>query len=74
MRRNQGLARYSWPSWFGKASILGQAQTGLGPRLILLLTQTAVCPDQMLAVMVLSQHRVSSFKTVRPGAPCSTDA
>ena len=24
----------------------------------------------MLAVMLLSQHRVSSFKTVRPCAPC----
>ena len=28
------------------------------------------CPDQMLAVMVLSQHRVLSSKTVRPRAPC----
>ena len=28
------------------------------------------CLDQMLAVMLLSQHRVSSFKTVRPRAPC----
>ena len=28
------------------------------------------CPDQMLAVMLLSQHRVSSSKTVRPRAPC----
>ena len=27
--------------------------------------------DQMLAVMLLSQHRVSSSKTVRPRAPCS---
>ena len=27
-------------------------------------------PDQMLAVMVLSQHRVSSSKTVRTRAPC----
>ena len=26
------------------------------------------CPDQMLAVMLLSQHRVSSSKTVRPRA------
>ena len=26
------------------------------------------CPDQMLAVMLLSQHRVSSSKTVRPHA------
>ena len=26
--------------------------------------------DQMLAVMSLSQHRVSSSKTVRPRAPC----
>ena len=28
------------------------------------------CPDQMLAVMVLSQHRILSSKTVRPRAPC----
>ena len=28
------------------------------------------CLDQMLAVMSLSQHRVSSFKTVRPRASC----
>ena len=28
------------------------------------------CPDQMLAVMFFSQHRVSSSKTVRPRAPC----
>ena len=27
-------------------------------------------PDQMLAVMVSSQHRVSSFKTIRLCAPC----
>ena len=26
--------------------------------------------DQMLAVMLLSQHRVSSSKTVRPRSPC----
>ena len=28
------------------------------------------CLDQLLAVMLLSQHRVSSSKTVRPRAPC----
>ena len=28
------------------------------------------CPDQMLAVMLLSQHRVLSFKTVRPSVTC----
>ena len=28
------------------------------------------CLDQMLAVMLLSQHRVSSSKTVRPRASC----
>ena len=28
------------------------------------------CLDQMLAVMLLSQHQVSSSKTVRPRAPC----
>ena len=39
-----------------------------GRGFILLLSQTAVL-DQTLAVMSLSQHRVSSFKTVRPRAP-----
>ena len=28
------------------------------------------CLDQMLAVVLLSQHRVSSSKTVKPRAPC----
>ena len=28
------------------------------------------CRDQMLALMSLSQHRVSSSETVRPRAPC----
>ena len=28
------------------------------------------CLNQMLAVLLLSQHRVSSSKTVRPQAPC----
>ena len=28
------------------------------------------CQDQRLAVMLVSQHRVSSSKTVRPCAPC----
>ena len=28
------------------------------------------CPDQMLAVVLLSQHRVSSSKTVRPRVSC----
>ena len=29
-------------------------------------------PDQMMAVILLSQHPVSSSKTVRPRAPCGT--
>ena len=28
------------------------------------------CPEQMLAMMLLTQHRVSSSKTVRPRASC----
>ena len=28
------------------------------------------CPNKMLPVMLLSQHRVSSSQTVRPRAPC----
>ena len=41
-----------------------------GHGFIFLLSYLLYCPDQMLAVMVLSQYRVSSFKTVRPRAPC----
>ena len=33
-------------------------------------TRLLHCLNQMLAVMLLSQHRVSSSKTVRPRAPC----
>ena len=40
-----------------------------GRGFILLLPQAALLPDQMLAVMLLSQHRVSSSKTVRTRAP-----
>ena len=29
------------------------------------------CPDQMLTVILLSHHRISSCKTVRPHAPCN---
>ena len=32
------------------------------------------CPDQMLAVVLLSQHRVLSFKTVRPRTPCGAQS
>ena len=31
------------------------------------------CLDQMLVVISLSQHRVSSSKTIRPRAPCGAD-
>ena len=37
---------------------------------MLLLPRLLCCPDQMLAVIWLSQHQVSSSKTVRPRAPC----
>ena len=41
-----------------------------GRGFILLLRQTTALPDQMLAVVLLRPHRVSSSKTVRPCAPC----
>ena len=41
-----------------------------GRGFILLLPRLLHCVNQMLAVMSLSQHRVSSSKTVRPRAPC----
>ena len=55
--------------WKGIHSRLDKNRTGAEglsfyyPRLL-------YCPDQMLAVKLLSQHRVSSFKTVKPRAPC----
>ena len=53
----------------------GQTRQKDGDRgFILLHLNRMCCPDQMLAVMELSQHRVSSSKTVRPvilrGARC----
>ena len=60
---------YSWSS-FRRASTLGQTQAGLGQEYILLLIMLLYCLYQMLAVMVLSQHRVSSSKTVISCAPC----
>ena len=41
-----------------------------GRGFILFYPRLLYCPDQMLAVMLLSQHQVSSSKTVRPRAPC----
>ena len=41
-----------------------------GRGFILLLPRLLYCLDQMLAVVLLSQHRVSSSKTVRPRTPC----
>ena len=41
-----------------------------GRGLILLLSRLLYCQDQMLAMMLLSQHRVFSSKTVRPRVPC----
>ena len=56
---------------FGRAFTPGQTQTGLGPRVYsFYFPRLLYCPDQMLAVMLLSQHRVSSSKIVRPRAPC----
>ena len=42
-----------------------------GPRVYPFITpDCCYCLNQMLAVMSLSQHRVLSYKTVRPRAPC----
>ena len=41
-----------------------------GRGFIFLLPQTAALSESDLAVVLLSQHRVSSSKTVRPRAPC----
>ena len=53
-------------SSFEKASSPVQTQTGLGPRVHPFSTPgCCTCLNQMLAVIVLSQHRVSSSKIVR---------
>ena len=57
-------------SSFGKVSIPGQTQTGLG-RLSFYYSRLLYFLDQMLAVVLLSKYRVSSSKTVRPRAPCA---
>ena len=54
-------------SSFEEVSTPGQTQRGLGP---IYYPRLLHCLDQTLAVMLLSQHRVSSSKTVRPRAPC----
>ena len=43
---------------------------GWGRGFILLVPQAAYCLNQMLAMVLLSQHQVLLFKTVRPRAPC----
>ena len=45
------------------------SRTG-GERLSFYYPRLLHCLDQMLAVVLLSQHRVSSSKTARPRAPC----
>ena len=54
----------------GKPSTLGQTQKEFGLRVIFFFSRLLNFLDQMLAVMVLSQHQVSSSKTVRPQGPC----
>ena len=49
------------------------SQTRLDPRVYFFITRsysTARTMAKMLAVMVLSQHRVSLFRNVRPRPPC----
>ena len=50
--------------------IHSRSDTNRGQWFILLQPQDAVLLEQMLKVMVLNQHRVSSSKTVRPRASC----
>ena len=56
---------------FEEVSTPGQTQTGPGPKgLSFYYPRLLYCLDQMLAVMLLSQHWVLSSKTIRPRAPC----
>ena len=56
---------------FGKASTPDQSQTELGPRVYFFYyLRLLCCLDQMLLVMVLSQHWVLSSRAIRPLAPC----
>ena len=49
-----------------RASTLNQIQTGLGQKFYPFTLLDFYCRDQMLAMVVLSQHRVSSSKTFKP--------
>ena len=57
---------------FEEVSTPGQTQTGLGPRVILLLPQATVLPgsDAGSDVIKFRYHRALSSKTVRPCATC----
>ena len=67
------MALNSSSSSFKKASALGWTQAGLVPR-VYTLPQAAILPGLYAGCDVigwlLSQHQVSSSKTVRPHAPC----
>ena len=55
----------------GRESTPGQTRTGLGLRIYpFYYPRLLHCLDQMLAMMLKSQHRVLLSKTVRPCAPC----
>ena len=64
----------------GSAAVWGSKRINPRPQSCLCLTWSGCslnddprllhCLNQMLAVVLLSQHRVSSSKTVRPRAPC----
>ena len=54
----------------GRPSTLGQTQTTQAQRFILVLPQAAALHGQMLAAMALSQHRVSSSRTIRSRHAC----
>ena len=66
----------NWPREVGFVVVVwkgihsSQTRPGLGPRVIFYYPRLLCCPDQMLAVVLPCQHRVSSSKTVRPRAPC----
>ena len=55
--------------WKGIHSRSGTNRTGASS-LSFYYLRLLYCPDQMLAEILLSQHRVSSSKTVRLCAPC----
>ena len=59
-------------SSFGRHPLQVTHEQDWGRESILLQSRLLYCPDQMLAVMLLSHHRVSSSRTISPCVSCGS--